>query len=661
MDAYAEEEEREKRSRARVEQPTGNGNPKPAASLMVGQDLAQTSRQKSHGSRASAGSRPMNAPSTTRAKLNSSAMTNIRTKSFQGIGIVPRACRSSHRPLLAKPKGELGMPFKNLSTQYRHQKAGRNEPAPDIAKIKLKSASEIIAAAGEDIAHILPSGESRPALFKNPAMRNPQILSSPLEELSSVQPVAADATKTPLAPEPSHTEAGFGNVQYMESAPASSVLAPFNARSCDVHYLPNGRYWLKGEILVHFTLRGEVMGDLRIGGLPAWFSPRLIALKVEHQILIDFQLVELWQYDALCRGRSNELLANAYITPFDDTEPALTEFAESLNYNNRAALWYHPDQPYVLVAYATASKDWHFLDGGHPFPPKCQIHLALRSSMPKPETLAEWQALEGPAAPAVSMKNTARSQAQRTSPNSPMQGVNLLASREISYAMTEQDMTANTTHSNARDRASSAVKGSPAQSGHSEPVRSTMSQTNELGDAENSGTLEGSTSPWLLIGNAEIDDRCFGSSRVSIECPLSPFSFTVPGGVSIDVSFQTRFGISYDYLTRPSVMPMSRKDAPDPKRARFYLAFPASCQSEMEALRALLSTHTLSNLICTSTDPQGWDLFRTVFREDHRGVIIVRFSFIVMHVLIIELLVSRQLHKLLWACRTCQAAEAGQR
>jgi hypothetical protein len=136
---------------------------------------------------------------------------------------------------------------------------------------------------------------------------------------------------------------------------------------------------------------------------------------------------------------------------------------------------------------------------------------------------------------------------------------------------------------------------------------------------------------------------------------------SIPNEESIDAVFQTRFGISYNHLTRPSVMPASRKDMFDPKRARFYLAFPLACQAEMEALRALLSAHTLPNLICTSVEPLGWDGFKTILGDkgDHIGVIIVRCYANVMLVLIIEFLVPCNLHKLFWASRTCHAVEDG--
>ena len=648
MDTYAEaQEERKKRRRARIEQLEKNGKSNPTASSAMNEMFAKSTQQELDDSRDLAGSRM-------------SKHQSLRSHNFQEIGIQPRARRSSHRRQLRGPRGEFGMHFKTLSAQYRNQKAGRNEPAPDIAKIKLKSATDIVAAAGEDIAHILPAGEWKRTPPFGADSRSTQVLSEHADKLGAVQAMPSSAFQTPLAPAALQLGSHSLKAQYVPSAPARAVSALANTQRLDVHHLPTGRYWLHGEILIHLTLLGVVVGDVRFGGLPPWFRTKMIALKVEHQVLVDFQLVEMRQYDALCRGRSNDLFAHAYITPFEDTGAALTELAESLAYNNRAALWYHPDLQHVLVAYAAMSNDWLFLDRGHTFPPECQVHLALRNTMPKIETLAVIPASEGEALLATSGKNTARAQMRPTPPNSPMQGVNLAASDDMGSYRAEQDVSARDVLPETGSRAISSSHRNPAQPRHSEPVATAV--VNEFHHIE-LFHIKDSTSPGLTDSRTESDDDYSGSSPESAGRPLSPFSFTVPSGESIDTAFQTRFGIDYDLLTRPSVIPTSRRETLEPTRSRFYLAFPLACQAEMEALRVFLSTHTLPNLICTSADSQGWDGFKTILGDkmDHRGVIIVRYVPNAIHVLTAGYLVSHQLHELFWACRTCQAVEDGER
>ena len=588
-----------------------------------------SSRQEPNGLRDPPGSRLPRPHNTARAELLLPSTTKSRPKNFQGIGVEPRVRKSSHRTPQATPKGVPGVHFKTLSSQYRYQKAGRTEPVPEIGKIKLKSVTDIVAAAGEDTAHILPSGESRPAPLYNTDLRNTQALVYNDDKLESVQTVPTSAIQTQLLPAALQHESGSGDLP-----PISAVV---NTQRHDVHYLPSGRYWLQGEILLYLTVQREVVGDVRVGGLPHWFRLKMIALKVGHQVLIDFQFIETMQYDALCRGRSNHLLANAYMIPFEDSEAVLTELADSLDHNKRAALWYHPDIPYVLIAYAAASNEWRFLDGGNAFPPEHKIHLALRNRMPKIEMLAAIQAPEGQAASLKSRETTTQFQIRSTSPDSPTQVVNMPASGEVASYIAEQDLGA----------------------------KSKCSTTSKADDVSEGETFASkySTNLWLAGSSAESDSEYSRSSTESVERPASPFMFTVPSAETIDAAFQSRFGISYDHLTRPSVMPTSCKDALDPTRARFYLAFPLSSHAEMEALRALLSHHTLPNLICTSAEPQGWDGFKTILGDkmDHRGVIIVRESPDARHMLTTEFLVSREVHKLFWASRAGHAAEDGER
>ena len=636
MDAYAEaQEERRKRKRIRNEQSTKNGTSGSVAASKTKQSPMQSSKLELYDPQEPAGGRLVEPHKNAEHMKYSSmgypdSLLSPRTKTsqakkFQGTGIEPRARRSSHHPLSARQKGVPGTHFKTLSTQYRHQKAGRNEPAPDLGKIKLKLATDIVAAAGEDIAHILPSGNSRPPLSHDMDFPSARILPDHVDDLESVESMPTSAIQTPLTSAELQHDFGSGSVRRIPSGPNRSTAGAFNPKRRDVHYLPSGRYWIHGEVLIHLSVHEQVVGDVRVGGFPGWFKSKMIALKVEHRISLDFQLVETWQYDTLCRGRSNDLLASAYIESFEDTRNAVTELADSLDYNNRAALWYHPDSPYVLIAYATTSKAWQFLDGGNDFPPESQIHLALRNGMPKIETLAILQGPEVQGVPAELEEATTRLQTRLRSSESPMEDVNISPPSDIVSHTTEQNMVVNVTKSDARSRALPDLKRTTRQVLPLEPHIGTASKVNNLCDSE---TLpyKGSSNPWLFGSSVEADDEYPGSLPESMESPASPFEFSIPNGESVDAAFQTRFGISYNHLTRASVMPALRKDILDPKRARFYLAFPLACQAEMEALRALLSAHTLPNLICTSVEPQGWDGFKTILGDkgDHIGVIIVR-------------------------------------
>lgn len=669
MDAYAEaEEERKRRRRMRKEELTNDGKARSTVSSKANKVLAPSFPMQPQDSRDSTGSRlvkPLENVGTSKSSLPghsdgflSPRTTSSQSKHFQGIGVEPRARRSSHRPLSKRPKGIPGAHFKTLRTQYRYQKAGRNEPAPDPEKIKLKSATDIVAAAGEDIAHILPSGDWRPQLPHNPELRGTQAIVDPIDRLGPSAAISPDSPQKPSSGVTLRHDSVSGFVPRVTgTSNGPAPLVTYTQRR-DVHHLPNGRYWLPGEVLLHLTVHEQVVGDVRVGGLPNWFKLKLISLKVEHQILVDLHLVEMSQYDALCRGRSNDLIANAYIAPFEDSQAAVAELSDSLDYNNRAALWYHPDIPYVLVVYAAASIDWRFLDGGYAFPAESKIHVALRNSMPKIETLATMQVPEAQAVPASSGSAMAWPQTQLATSDSPMQSAMLNASIEIASRMAEQDLASNVTRTKAGSTSVSHLQGSPTEPRNSGPLISIGSRADDERDCEIFVDKD-PTDLWLVDGSAESDDEYSGSSPEIEERPTSSFDFTVLSGENVDAAFQTQFGICYSHLTRPSVMPTTQKDMLDPGRARFYLAFPLSCQAEMEALRIFLLNHTLPNLICTSAEPQGWDGFKTILgdKSDHIGVIIVRGSADAMigtqPVLTNKFLVSLQVYELFWAPRPC--------
>ena len=641
MDVYAEaEDERRRKRRIEKEQRANKGETWSAVVSEANKNLALSSRMEPHGPQASTSSRLLHSRENTSTAgfypsghlngLVSPQKANSRAKKFEAMGVEPRARRSSHLPLSKRPKGIPGAHFKTLRMQYRHQKAGRDEPAPDLGQLKLKSVTDIVAAAGEDIAHILPSGDWRPAIPPDQDLRGVQPIVDYVDRAEAIRASSTSAVQKPSTPISRQQDVVFANVPHTSAISNNSISTTLNTQHRDIHRLPNGRFWLPGEVLLYLTLHEHMVGDVRVGGLPNWFKTKLISLKVEHRILIDFHLVEFWQYDALCRGRSNDLIASAYIAPFEDSQGDVAELADSLDYNNRAALWYHPDIPCVLVAYAATSNNWRFLDGGNTFPPESKIHLALRNGMPRIEQLAPLQPSEWQAISMDSGQATTGPQTQLTSPDSLMEGVNPNAFDATAPRIAGQDVAHSVTPIKSGNRAlsssnvHSSSSGRPTEARQFELPTSVVSRT---GDVRGSETLpqRHSTNLWPGGSGVGSEDECSGSSPESEERHTVPLKFRLPSGEHIDTVFQTQFGISYDYFTRPSVMPTSRKEILDPGRARFYLAFPISYQAEMEALRTFLSNHTLPNLICTSAEPQGWDGFKTILgdKSDHIGVVIV--------------------------------------
>jgi hypothetical protein len=200
----------------------------------------------------------------------------------------------------------------------------------------------------------------------------------------------------------------------------------------------------------------------------------------------------------------------------------------------------------------------------------------------------------------------------------------------IAARLAEKEMVADVARPNRGSRPLSSSKilpgsdSSPIFAHPPEPRISVALRADDTRDSEVDLHNDSNTSR-LAANNVGSDDEYSELSPGSEERASRPFESTALRGGNINTVFQTQFGISYNYLTRASVMPLPRMDMLDPGRARFYLAIPLPYQAEMEALRAFLSNHTLPNLICTSTEPQGWDGFKTILgdKSDHIGVIIV--------------------------------------
>src|SRR5881394_3597271 len=60
----------------------------------------------------------------------------------------------------------------------------------------------------------------------------------------------------------------------------------------------------------------------------------------------------------------NSKFANGWIVGFEDTAEAVNDMAHYLREHQLAALWYHPQAGVetVMVAYASGTSDWSFLD-----------------------------------------------------------------------------------------------------------------------------------------------------------------------------------------------------------------------------------------------------------------------------------------------------------
>ena len=299
----------------------------------------------------------------------------------------------------------------------------------------------------------------------------------------------------------------------------------------------------------------------------------------------------------------------------------MEKFGQILLDSEAAALWYHPEASYVLVAYAAASKIWKFLStsseeelsAGSP------VRLVLRSSMPGPESLSQQQS--NVVRPHTSDKG-ANVQATSSQQMAPALLLSPNIPRSKSSAMLQALLMENQTTRYAHDSCTE------------------IADTDEV-------THQTLNVPFSIskMGQTEVvshDQRDQPSVRSSTEAQAAhpqredsmsiDSSFSTPGesdeAWTIDFTpFEQKYNITYDYLTRSTV---KSRSALDTSKTRFFLAFPQAASSEEEILRHYLGSKTMPSLIFTD-DEYGWDTFKefTGSRGDKQGVIIVnseRFS-----------------------------------
>ena len=252
----------------------------------------------------------------------------------------------------------------------------------------------------------------------------------------------------------------------------------------------------------------------------------------------------------------------------------MKDFANILLKSELATLWYHPGVPYVLIAYAAASKTWKFLHATseEKLPVDCLVYLALRNAMPGAEALRQQQSDDVP--PYIidkGMPVQARSSQEEAPDENLSPSLSLSAQGPTEVVSEEQ-----------RDRPT---------------VRSSTEAEAPYRRREDSMSTDSSS---LTHGQSD-------------EVQTNNSNDFIP--------FEQKYSITYHHLTRSTFMSRSVVDT---SRTRFFLAFPQAASSEEESLRQYLGSKTMPSLIFTN-DEYGWDTFKefTGSRGDKQGVIII--------------------------------------
>ncbi len=325
------------------------------------------------------------------------------------------------------------------------------------------------------------------------------------------------------------------------------------------------------------------------------------------------------------------MYSTASVIAYEDTQPVVSELAQYLEYHEFAALWFHPSEPLVLVAYGAASETWSFLYTGQPLPLGPKIRILVRNRMPGPNPVMVQQPPDVQPQPQIIM-NEAPTQVDQVTYDLPDKVKDMYTKSSDVHAI--DPVQSSMVHGYGADPHSGPITSvttnpSPAIEAHKEvPLMiGEVLESKRFRQGPESPRPENSTQA-LNSHNLHSRDDDSDSSSAHVDHFPMQFDLGTTDPSSIDAVFKGQFKITYDRLTLLNMAPTSRKVTLDPGKARFYLSFPSNHTSAMEALRSLLSRRTISNLICTSQDRSGWDAFRTILGEkgDHIGVIMVCMS-----------------------------------
>lgn len=131
----------------------------------------------------------------------------------------------------------------------------------------------------------------------------------------------------------------------------------------------SGRSFKKGaEVLVHLSLNGHSVGDVKLLHIPHWLTKKLIVLKAPGEVVvrIDFPQQEVRtraEYSDLMRDCVKPAIVVGEIQPYEDTAASLDKLADYLEKESVCALWIYPDpsETVVMILYSQAAPRWRDL------------------------------------------------------------------------------------------------------------------------------------------------------------------------------------------------------------------------------------------------------------------------------------------------------------
>lgn len=333
----------------------------------------------------------------------------------------PKTAPKIPDPAKRTTEKRAGERFKTLQHRNRYAKSLRQEGVPDISRMELKAPEEWTQQSTKKALPSLPPEQSTgdswlfiPEGVGGGVASPVSIASSPVEQLTRPEEQLShflqdDNNKTPAGDHmhvrPSQSQGIHGHLPLQSSVarpdretnhlvdsaaslartkdPQHIVVNPFQPFSrkqsessmrtnTAIHGTPgmittrSGRLFKMGsDVLVHLSLNGHAVGDVKLLHIPPWLRKKLVVLKDpgEAVLRIDFpqQEIRTWaEYTDLAKNHLAPSIALAEIQAYDDTQSSADMLADYLERESVCAMWIYPDpsETLVMILYSNAAPAW---------------------------------------------------------------------------------------------------------------------------------------------------------------------------------------------------------------------------------------------------------------------------------------------------------------
>ncbi|KAL5365396.1 hypothetical protein BJX96DRAFT_12415 [Aspergillus floccosus] len=279
----------------------------------------------------------------------------------------------------------------NLSTQWRYEKAKKEERPPNTGQLEMFRPSEFPARSGANLAALVTRGlrksDGSTAQGSPRATTADTQAGSPMRSTEETFHHDSPASQFPPSRAPAVSNTPNPDSRTTTRKPDTPWDIPKRrpgpfAKRINRH--PDAG-WNPGEafVFLYYGPDKEEIGAARLCGLNRPTIDRLVKPKrPTPQLDIWFQhLSTLADYQIQCDSSRNAVICNGWVEGFDQTEPRIYRFAQELMEKNLVAISCPRNRSHdAYLLYPPGSRDFRFL-GRHPKePPDFSLRIAVKRS-----------------------------------------------------------------------------------------------------------------------------------------------------------------------------------------------------------------------------------------------------------------------------------------